>query len=130
MTALILNFSHPLTPRQQQDLGERFGPAEERRIPVHVPDGQSLKDAARGLLDRADLTSEEWQTRPLLLIVPGLAPLTACLLADLHGRCGYFPGLVVIRPDPEGIPGTFHVSETVNLQEIRQGSRSRRDEPV
>lgn len=130
MTTLILNFSHPLTPRQQQDLDERFGPAEERRIPVHVAEGESLKDAARVLLDRANLSPDEWQTRPLLLVVPGLATLTACVLADLHGRCGYFPGLVVIRPDPGGIPGTFNVSETVNLQDVRQSSRTRRNESV
>jgi hypothetical protein len=124
---ILLNFSHPLTPRQLQEIEVRTGCSfTQRQIPVHVPNGHSLADTARAVLDSVALSGDEWQTSPLLIVVPGLAPLTACLMAELHGRCGYFPTIIVVRPDHEGSAGTFRVTEIVNLSTVRTDARQRR----
>jgi hypothetical protein len=43
------------------------------------------------LVDIVGLTSEQWQTRPVLIHQPGYAPATFVLPVELHGRAGYFP---------------------------------------
>lgn len=127
-TPVVLNFSHPLTAAHLADLQARLGaPVEERRFTVQVPAQMSLAQAAWNLVDQVGLDGTAWQGRPILIVVPGLAPLAACLLAELHGRCGYFPACVVIRPDPKGMPGTFVVAEVLDLQGVRYRSREQRE---
>jgi hypothetical protein len=48
------------------------------------------------------------------------------LLAELHGRCGYFPAAVRLRPVPDSVPPRFEVAEIVNLQAVREKARGRR----
>jgi hypothetical protein len=71
------------------------------------------------------LSSEEWQTRSLLINPPGYAPAAFVLLAELHGRIGHFPSLVRLRPKPGPIT-SYEVAELLNLQNIREAARKRR----
>jgi hypothetical protein len=45
------------------------------------------------------------------------------LLAELHGRMGYFPAIVRLRPMPESVPPRFEVAEVINLQAVREHAR-------
>ena len=125
---MILNYSHPLTEPQLARLRDLSGqPGEEKKIPTQVAEGESVQDAAHRLADAAGLAPGEWQTEPLLLLLPGLASLAACLIAEVHGRAGYFPSIVVLRPAPStGGPLLFEVSEVISLQTLRDKARSLR----
>lgn len=117
---VILNFSHPLTADQQRTVEQTLGVSVvERRVAVHVQADEPMEDAARRLLGASGLSSEAWQGQPVLTVLPGLSALAACLLAGMHGLSGYFPAIIVIRPSAQGIPGTFDVTEIVNLQAFR-----------
>ncbi|MFN3763696.1 MAG: CRISPR-associated protein Csx15, partial [Anaerolineae bacterium] len=48
------------------------------------------------------------------------------LLAELHGRCGYFPAMLRVRPVPGSTPPRYEVAEIVNLQMLREEARKRR----
>lgn len=85
-----------------------------------------LAEVAAELADAAALTSAEWQTRPLLLNPPALAPLALALIAEIQGRCGYFPPILNIRPIPEALPPRYEVAELVDLQAQRDTARNRR----
>jgi hypothetical protein len=124
---LILNFTHPLTEQQRAQITAiAHAPIEEvRTIPVQIDQEQSLQLQIAAIIDEVGLTSEEWQTRPLLINPPGYAPAAFVLLAELHGRIGHFPDLVRIRPH-YGATTTYEVAELLNLQAIREQARERR----
>ncbi len=124
---LILNFTHPLTDEHRTQIEALAGIAidEIRTIPVQIDQAQPLEPQIRALVDSAGLTSEEWQTRLLLINSPGYAPAAFVLLAELHGRIGHFPSLIRLRPKAGPLPA-YEVAEVLNLQSIREDARARR----
>ena len=53
--------------------------------------------------------------------------ITALLLAALHGRMGYFPPVIRLRPDAGSLPPRYEVVEILNLQAVRDAARQERD---
>jgi hypothetical protein len=47
-------------------------------------------------------------------------------LAELHGRMGYFPPILRLRPVEGAIPPRFEVAEIINLQALRDAARKER----
>lgn len=125
---LILNFTHPLTPAQraQIELLAHATIEEIRAISVQIDHTRPLAEQITAIVDAIDLTSEEWQTRPIMINPPGYAPATFVLLAELHGRIGHFPSLIRLRPVANSIPTAYEVAELLNLQSIREAARQRR----
>ncbi len=78
------------------------------------------------LLEAAGVTTQEWQTLPLIVILPSLNVIAALLLAELHGRMGYFPAVVRLRPLAGTTPPQFEVAEILNLQSVRDSARQQR----
>ena len=124
---LILNFTHPLTPDQQAQIQALANtPIEEvRTIPVQIDQAGPLEPQITAIVDSVGLSSQEWQTRSLLINPPGYAPAAFVLLAELHGRIGHFPSLIRLRPKP-GPLTSYEVAELLNLQTIREAARKRR----
>ncbi len=125
---LLLNFAHPFTDEQLAQLITLLGVTPRvRDVSSHVDRSRPLAEVARELAGSAALTATEWQTIPLVINPPSLAPVALTLLAELHGRCGYFPPIVNIRPVSDVIPPRYEVAEIVNLQALRDEARRRRD---
>ena len=124
---LILNFTHPLTAEQQAQIEALAHTSIEeiRTIPVQIDQAEPLEPQITAIIDAAGLSSEEWQTRSLLINPPGYAPAAFVLLAELHGRIGHFPSLIRLRPNPSPIT-SYEVAELLNLQTIRESARRRR----
>ncbi len=124
---LILNFTHPFTDEQKAQIEEIAGATigEVRTIPVQIEQAEPLEPQIRAIVDAVQLTSEEWQTIPLLVNPPGYAPAAFVLLAELHGRIGHFPPLIRLRPKPGPVPA-YEVAELLNLQSIRESARRHR----
>lgn len=123
----ILNFTHPLTDEQRTQIESLANTAIEdiRTIFVQIDQEEPLEAQITAIVDAVGLTSEEWQTRPLLINPPGYAPAAFVLLAELHGRIGHFPSLIRLRPKP-GPVTRYEVAELLNLQNIREQARRRR----
>jgi hypothetical protein len=125
----LLNFSHPLT-------GEHLGRIELRTGPVErVVEVNSQIDAQKPLVpqvvalaDRCGLSPVEWQTMPILINPPSLHWVAVTLLAEVHGRCGYFPAHVRLRAVEGLIPPKYEVAEMLDLQAVRNGARERRSD--
>jgi len=92
----------------------------------NVPEDNNFIAAINNAIARAGLLPEEWQTTPILAVPAGY--LTACsvILAKLHGRLGYFPDVVRLRPASSGGGEKFEVAEIINLREVRHSSRDKR----
>src|SRR6266700_3112284 len=97
---LIINFTHPLTPEQRAQIETLAHTSIEeiRTIPVQIDQVEPLEPQITAIVDAVGLSSEEWQTRSLLINPPGYAPAAFVLLADLHGRIGHCPTLIRLRP--------------------------------
>ena len=124
---ILLNYAHPLTTDQRAQVAALLGVAPEvRDVPTHVDRSLPRAEIATAMADAAGLSPTEWQTTPLLINPPGLAPLALALLAELHGRSGYFVPVLNIRPVAGAIPPRYEVAEIVNLHAIREAGRGRR----
>ncbi len=124
----VVNFAHPLTEAQRMQIEVRAGQPVARvlDVPAHADVEKAIEPQVAALVDEVPLSAEEWQTLPLLVNPPGLAPLATVLLAELHGRMGYFPTLLRIRPAAEATPPRYEVAELLNLQAVRDRAREQR----
>jgi hypothetical protein len=124
---VLLNYSHPLPAAEAGRLEALCGgPLEVRALAAQVDRARPLAEVARELADGAGLGPDEWQTTPLLLNPPALAPVALALVAELHGRCGGFPAILNVRPVAGSVPTRYEVAEVVNLQAVREAARGRR----
>jgi hypothetical protein len=125
---ILLNFSHPLTPEHLHQIEALTGRKVERIIEVHsqIDPQQPLTQKVTNLVDQAGLAPAEWQTLPLLVNPPSLNFIAVTLLAELHGRCGYFPAHLRMRPVQGSLPPQYEIAEVLDLQSLRDEARRRR----
>ena len=97
---IVLNYHHPLTPEQLAALEAACGRrvTQVRELLQVVDPERPFAPQAVELVDAAGLTPAEWQSAPLLINPPALQWMAVTLLAEIHGRCGYFPAMVRLRP--------------------------------
>lgn len=128
MKMIVVNFSHPLTPSQVAASAVLTQEKIARLIEVktHFNETQSYTEQARALVEAADLTPAQWQQERLLINPPSLSAIAALVLAELHGRMGYFPSILRLRPIPESMPPQFEVAEILNLHAVREKARLER----
>ncbi len=124
----LVNFGHSLLPELLEAIGRLSGQQVTRTVEVktHFDHARPFAEQAKALVDGVGFSSCEWQTTPLLVNLPSLGVIAALVLAELHGRCGYFPAIVRLRPSPGGIPPRFEVAEILNLQAVRDAARASR----
>ncbi len=125
---ILLNFSHPLTREQQTQLEAITAQSILHTINAmpQFDEQQPFEPQLAALLDEIELTAQQWQTEPILVVLPALNFIAGALLANLHGRMGYFPHVVRTRPVEGSIPRRFEIAEILDLQALRAASRAAR----
>lgn len=125
---ILLNFAHPLTDEQRAQIEALTDQTLERvvDIPSQIDPQEPLAPQIAALADEAGLSSAEWQTLPIVVNPPALNFSAVVLLAQVHGRCGYFPPCVRLRPMPDSLPRQFEVAEILDLQAVRDEARQQR----
>lgn len=125
---ILLNLSHPLTTEQRQQIEGLTAQPITRLIEqmAQFDTAAPFGPQVTALVDSLGLSPAEWQTEPILLILPALNFGAAAVLAELHGRCGYFIPIVRTRPVPGSLPPRFEAAEIINLQAMRESARHRR----
>lgn len=125
---ILLNFSHPITVPQQGQIETLTGQPIARTIEVatQFDEQQPFPPQLVTLLAQIDLTPAQWQSEPILVVLPSLNFIAALLLAELHGRMGYFPPVVRTRPVADTVPRRYAIAEILDLQGIRETARKTR----
>lgn len=125
---IILNFSHPLTSDHLKEVERLTGQRVERvtEVPSQVDVNQPLGPQVVAMADACGLSAAEWQTLPMLVSPPSLNYIAVMLLAELHGRCGYFPAHLRLRPVKRAVPPRYEVAEILDLQAVRDVARRTR----
>ncbi len=125
---ILLNFSHPITDAQRSQIEALTGSGIAREIAAmpQFDEQQPFGPQIDALLAQVDLTPAQWQGEPILVVLPSLNFIAALLLAELHGRMGYFPPVVRTKPVPGALPRRFEVAEILDLQARREAARMTR----
>jgi hypothetical protein len=125
---ILLNFSHPITDAQRRQIEALAGNGIAQVIAVMPQFDEQLPflPQLHALLAQIELTPDQWQSEPILVVLPSLNFITAGLLAELHGRMGYFPPIVRTRPVAGAIPRRFEIGEIIDLQHLREQARRQR----
>lgn len=93
---------------------------------IQFVEADSFVEQLSHSLQTISLKGEKWQTEPILVNLPGHNVITAILLAELHGRMGYFPPVIRWKTGTK-IGGTpYEVAEILNLNKVRQNARTQR----
>ena len=125
---ILLNFSHPITAEQTAQIEQLAGQPIQQviNLAVQFDHQQPFLPQLQALVEQLPLTAEQIQSTPILVNPPSLNYITAMLLAELHGRLGYFPAILRIRPLEGSLPPRFEAAEILNLQQIRDRARKER----
>lgn len=125
---ILINFSHPLTPDHLQRIAELTGRRVEKVIdlPVQFDNDAPFQPQLQQIMEALDLSAETLQTASILVNLPSLNFIAALVLAELHGRMGYFPPILRLRPIAGSLPPQFEIAETLNLQQLRDAARKTR----
>ena len=126
----VLNFGHPLTADVLEAIADSPHVEERisgiRDIKAQVSNDEGFGPQATALVESIGWSGLQWQANPFALVLPGLAPLAAAVLAEVHGRCGYFPSIIRLKPVQGATPPRFAFAEVVSLSQIREQARTRR----
>lgn len=125
---ILLNFSHPLTPAQLERVEALTGRRLERTVELQVQfdNERDFLPQLAELVARLPLSPQELQVEPILVNLPSLNYIAALVLAELHGRMGYFPSVLRLRLQPNSLPPSYEVAEILNLQAVREAARTNR----
>ncbi len=125
---ILLNFSHPLTPDQQAKIEALTGQPVDKvyALFTHFDLDQPFGPQVEALFAPLTLSPQDWQTLSILVNPPSYNFITAYVLAELHGRMGYFPPLVRLKPVTGAVPPRYEVTEIMSLQEVRDAARRKR----
>lgn len=125
---IILNFSHPLTEIQLEKTAQLTSQLVEKviNLAVQFDHSQPFIPQLQELVASIPLDASAWQNQQILVNPPALNFITAALLAELHGRMGYFPPILRLRPLEDSLPPRYEVAEVINLQALRDAARRRR----
>lgn len=120
---LVLNFGHPLSDAAQAELVESIGEFETVLARVSLDMDSPLEPQLVAVVEGMEVSSEAFQTRSLVVVLPGASVAAGIVLAMLHGRSGNWPKIMhLVRADD----GVFHVGELVDLQRTRNTARTSR----
>jgi hypothetical protein len=125
---ILVNFAHPITQAQRQQVEALAGRPVERvvDVPTHFDQDRPFPDQVAELVTAVGLSAEAWQTLPVVVNLPAFAPIAALVLARLHGLIGHFPTVLRLRPVQAVVPTVYEVAEMVDLQAARAEARAMR----
>lgn len=127
---LVLNFSgHPVLSGQLDAIQTMMLWPVSEVIDVEVgtiaEDRKFVASIVRAI-EKIGLSPEQWQSAGIVAVPAGYSAIWSVILAELHGRLGYFPDVVHLRPTPPGSAEKYEVAEILNLRDIRHSSREKR----
>ncbi|CAB3389591.1 CRISPR-associated protein Csx15 [Kyrpidia spormannii] len=127
--AVLINLSgHPLTEFQKTQLFDKYHVVVEEliEVPVHFDPTQELSPQIAKVIDDIDLAVEEWSERTIYVILPGLAPGAAAILAAIHGLKGGFPSILWIYQSSQVGSQSYEIAQIIDGQSIRDTWRQTR----
>jgi hypothetical protein len=123
---IVVNLSgHAMSDEWQRQLHSHGYFIEELiEQPTHFAN-EPIIPQIDALLIQIGLTIEEWNTKRIVLLPPGLAAPSVTLMARIHGLCGHFPDVIWVQRAVDHA-ATFRIGEYIELQSLRDEARQTR----
>lgn len=123
MQQLLVNCGHPLSDDAAAELASRIGEYDTVMVPVNLDVEAPLAEQVATAIADTGISSEDWQTRGIVVGLPGMSAAAGIVLAEVHGRSGSFPRVLhLVR----GGDGVFRLGEIIDLMQVRGTARSSR----
>lgn len=122
---ILLNYGHTFTSLQLDRVEElaKSKITQVISIPVHIDFTQPVHAQIEKLIDK---TAIGLQCETCIVNLPSHNIIAAYLLASLHGLWGHFPVVLFSRPVIGSVPLRYDICEIIDLQSIRDISRTKR----
>ena len=118
---IILNFSHPLTQEQINQIEIFMGRNIEQVVDIVVRFdlAHPFVPQLERLLSQSILSSDTLRTKLVILNPPSLNSIAVLVVAGLHGKIGYFPPIIRLKPQSDGHSVKYSVAEIIDIQAVR-----------
>lgn len=124
---ILINFSHPFTDEQRKQVEDTMlMPMTIVDVRCQLDVGEPFADQVMALVDEISLSANEWQTEPIAVNLPALSTAATLLLAELHGRMGYYPPVVRLKQVDGSVPPRWELAEILDINNQRNEARKRR----
>lgn len=125
---ILLNFGHPITDSQLAAIQTATDQKEWeiQNVKTQFDHERPFPEQVSELIGTLKIDPQTWQTVPILINPPTLNIIALSVMAELHGRMGYFPAIIRLRPVPGSLPPQFEFAEIINLQAMRDQARTQR----
>jgi hypothetical protein len=117
---VILNFSHPLTLEQIEQLKEKLHVSTftVETVPVQIDQTQPLTPQIEQLMHF--LTTLHVSADKVILHLPGFAPAAACVIAQFYHMTERWPRFIRLTPVHAVGQTRYDIFEIVDLEEVAQ----------
>lgn len=97
---IVLNFADPLTVAQQERIVALIGRSIDRliEVPCQIDLQKPLSFQVVDLVNELGMTYTEWNISEIFVNLPNDSVVAAVLIAEIHGRMGYFPHVLRLFP--------------------------------
>ena len=123
MNQLLVNFGHPLADVAETELETFIGPFDTCVVRVQLDLEAPLAEQVTAAIDAAGISSETWQTRGIVLNLPGVSLAAALVVTEVAGRMGTQPRVIQLSRAEDGV---FHVAGIIDLMRVRGAARASR----
>ena len=121
---LLLNFGHPITEEQVSQIKEMgFDIDEVINVNSQVDLSVDLAEQAVKMVDSTGVSMSRFSQGRIIVNLPSLNFSAAAVLAELHGRMGFFPPVLQLNRNSSG---GYDVVNIIILQSMRNNARMRR----
>ena len=128
---IILNFSHPLTDYQKEQIRKKLSmPVSEWkkskivRVDCYINIDRSLPSQINKILD--GLPAKVWHQH-IAFVPPPIAHSAILIMISIRERCGYYPQSIRIKREKKSLPPQYVVAEVIDLNSFRETSRAKRE---
>ena len=127
---IILNFSHPLTDKQQEQIkmvtntsDSEWNRSQVLRVDCYIDIDRNLDNQIEKILSRIP---DIWNNR-ILVVPPPIAHSAILISLGVYAKCGYFPEAIRIKKKRRSKPPEYVVAEIIELQSFKDRMRAKRE---
>lgn len=128
---IILNFSHPLTQEQKEQIRQKAGISKNDwnnsrviRVNCYINIEKDLPRQINQILE--NIPNYVWNGH-VMIVPPPIAHSAILISIGIRERCGYYPQAIRIKRVTKSLPPKFVVAEVIDLNNFKEKSRSMRD---
>ncbi len=124
---LIINFSHPITPQQLEQISDRLNVRKDKitvfEVPSQVDLDQPILPQVRQMMRRVESRfygEEVWTREDVLIVPPALNRSAIALAGELALRYSQLGSFLFFKPVPGSTPPRYEFAELLSWEQEQE----------